>query len=139
MGVIFQKKIATPIFVIAYPYITIRLGNSQWTPRSFGIWMFKWPKLVWSFDEISSEAKQKIVDKEPWRKLRNLVIQRRIGGYNMQSYRLYLSKLTTNPLWKLEALAIAIFPIGIIAPVFDLLLQRRRDERARHIAALGDK
>ncbi len=139
VGVIFQKKITTPIFVIAYPYITIRLGNSQWTPRSFGIWMFNWPKLIWSFSEISSAAKQKIVDREPWRKLRNLVIQRRIGGYNMRSYRLYLSKLKTNPLWKLEALMIAIFPIGIIAPVFDFLLQHRRDERARRMAALSEK
>jgi len=133
IGVIFQKKITTPIFIISYPYITIRLGNSQWTPRSFGIWMFKWPKLVWSFSEVSLEAKQKIVDKEPWRKLRNLVIQRRIGGYNIQSYRFYLSKLKMNSLWKLEALVIAIFPIEIIAPVFDFLLQRRRNERARHI------
>lgn len=133
VGVIFQKKIATPVFFIAYPYITIRLGNSQWTPRSFGIWMFKWPKLIWSFNEISSEAKQRITNREPWRKFRNLIIQRRVGGYNIQSYRLYLSKLKTNPSWKSVALVIAIFPVGIISPVFDFLLQRRRDERTRRI------
>lgn len=139
VGVIFQKKITTPIFVISHPYIIIRLGNSQWTPRSFDIWMFKWPKLIWSFNEISPAAKQKIVYMEPWKKLRNLIIQRRMGGYNMQSYRLYLSKLKTKPLWKLGALIIAIFPVGIIAPMFDFLLQWRRNERARYITSLSNK
>jgi glycosyltransferase involved in cell wall biosynthesis len=139
VGVIFQKKIKTPIFVISYPYIIIRLGNSQWTPRSFGIWMFKWPKLIWSFKEISHEARQEVVDREPWKKLRNLIIQRRIGGYNLQSYHLYLSKLEMNLLWRFVALVVAVSPVWVIAPAFDFFLQRHRDKRARNIAALNHK
>ena len=56
VGVIFQKPLPGPALIIAEPYIIIRFGNGQWTPRSFEIWMFKWPKLVWSFKHISDRS-----------------------------------------------------------------------------------
>ena len=139
VGIIFQEKIKTPIFAVANPYIMIRLGNSQWTPRGFDIWMFKWPRLVWSFEGVSSEAKRNVVEREPWRKLRNLLIQRRIGGYDAQSYHLYISKLKIDRLFKLKAFAIAILPVWTIAPAFDILLRHRRRKRAHYIAALGNE
>jgi glycosyltransferase involved in cell wall biosynthesis len=139
IGVIFQRRMTAPILAIAHPYIIIRLGNSQWTPRGFDIWMLKWPRLIWSFKDISLEAKQKIVEKEPWKGTKNLLIQRRLGGYTTKSYKIYLSKLDMGFLWKLKALAIAFLPIWTIAPVFDALLRRRRRKRADYIAVLGNK
>ena len=69
VGVIFQKPLTESAMIIAEPYITIRYGNAQWLPRNFEIWMFKWPKLVWSFKNISAEAMLIVSYKEPWRKI----------------------------------------------------------------------
>ena len=114
VGVIFQKPLPGPALVIAEPYIIIRFGNGQWTPRSFDIWMFKWPKLVWSFKDISNEAKLSVTRREPWRNFRKLIIQRSEGGYNLRSYRKYFSTMRVNVLWKFCAWFIACFPRKII-------------------------
>jgi glycosyltransferase involved in cell wall biosynthesis len=118
IGVIFQKALETSILVIADPYIIIRWGNAQWTPRGFDIWMFKWPKLIWSFENISSEAKQRVVRREPWRNLKNLIIYRRTGSYNIDSYQKYFWKAKTGSMWRFFAFTIAIFPTEIIAPFY---------------------
>jgi len=123
VGVIFQKIITTPILVIADPYIVIRWGNAQWTPRDFDIWMFKWPKLIWSFDDISLETKLRIVSREPWRNFKNLIVHRRTGSYNIQSYHRYLSTVEASAVWKFFAWVIAVFPIKIMAPFYDFLCQ----------------
>lgn len=62
VGVIFQNPPITNVRVIAEPQIIIRYGNAMWTSRSFEVWMFKWPGLVWSFPDFSEEAKEKSVD-----------------------------------------------------------------------------
>ncbi len=49
VGVIFQSPLPGPALAIAHPWIVIRYGNAQWGPRSFRIWMFQWPSLIWSF------------------------------------------------------------------------------------------
>lgn len=91
VGVIFQGR--TPYTrVLAEPLITIRYGNAMWTPRGFEIWMFKWPALVWSFDSVSSEAKSRICQQEPWRQPRKLWLYRSVGGYAWAEYRRYLAE-----------------------------------------------
>lgn len=114
VGVIFQNPLPGPSFIIAEPYIIIRFGYGQWKKRSFDIWMFKWPNLVWSFKEISDEAKMSVISREPWRNFRNLIIQRSDGGYDLQSYRHYFSTMRLPAPWKLCAMLIACFPRAII-------------------------
>jgi glycosyltransferase involved in cell wall biosynthesis len=114
VGVIFQKPLTASALVIAEPYIIIRFGNAEWTPRSFDIWMFKWPKLVWSFNHISKEAKLSVTRREPWRNFKPLILQRSLGGYNIQSYGQYFSTMRVYVLWKFCAWLIACFPRNII-------------------------
>lgn len=114
VGVIFQKPMSSPTIIIAEPYITIRFDNAQWESRRFEIWMFKWPKLVWSFENISSKAKLSVTHREPWRNFKNLIIHRSLGGYNIQSYRQYFSTMRVDVLWKCCAWLIACFPRKII-------------------------
>jgi abequosyltransferase len=114
VGVIFQKPLTGPAFVIVEPYIIARSGTSHCLPRSFEIWMFKWPKLVWSFKGISDEAKRSVTHREPWRNFKNLIIHRSIGGYNIQFYRQHFSAMKANVLWKFCAWLIACFPRKII-------------------------
>lgn len=91
VGVIFQGR-SPRARVIGEPLISIRYGNAMWTPRGFEIWMFKWPSLVWSFDNVSSSARSRICTPEPWRQLRKLWLYRSIGGYGRGEYQRYLAE-----------------------------------------------
>jgi abequosyltransferase len=118
VGVIFQKSLTETALIIAEPYIIIRFDNAQWESRRFEIWMFKWPKLVWSFKDISSEAMLRVSPKEPWRRFRMLIVLRSRGEYNIKMYHQYLSTMRTSVLWKFCACLIAFLPkkifIGIV-------------------------
>ena len=90
LGVIFQKQFESPISVIAFPYISIRFGNEQWSRRAFEIWMFKWPKLLWSFDCFSDTAKSMLSLEEPWRNLTKLLHQRAEGKFSSVEYNQFI-------------------------------------------------
>lgn len=87
IGVIFQHPPIRRIRVIAEPYIVIRYGNAMWTSRSFEIWMFKWPQLIWSFEDFSDRAKALVYPREPWKEIKKLVFFRATGGYAPEEYR----------------------------------------------------
>jgi len=128
VGVIFQKPLTEPVLVIAEPFIIIRYGNAHWTSRSFDIWMFKWPKLVWSFDHITQAAKMKICEREPWRNLGNLVTQRTFGAYSIKSYRQFFLTVQAGSLWKFCAWLIATCPRKIIFVLYYLYSRIRGPE-----------
>lgn len=90
LGVIFQEPLQSSVLVIAEPYISIRLGNAQWSERAFEIWMFKWPAIIWGFDCISVSAKAKITPREPWRKLYRLAFLRAEGNFTLNEYRRFI-------------------------------------------------
>jgi abequosyltransferase len=115
IGVIFQKQLPKSALIITKPYISIRYGNGQWTPRGFNIWMFKWPTLVWSFEHISAQAKKRITRQEPWRRPINLIYQRGRGAYTTQHYLEYFSELPAARLWKISAWLISRLPIKTLA------------------------
>ncbi len=115
VGVIFQRPLSESILVIADPYISIRYENAQWTSRSFDIWLFKWPKLVWSFKHISEQAKLRITRQEPWRRLRALIVHRARGVYNNHLYNDRFSMQKVSKLWKVGAWLISHLPPGIFA------------------------
>lgn len=96
VGVIFQQPAIGNIRVIADPFIVIRYGNAMWTPRSFEIWMFKWPLLVWSFPGFSERAKQKTSPQEPWRRPGTLFFYRATGAYSAAEFSKLLSKRATG-------------------------------------------
>ena len=86
VGVIFQAPLPGTALVISSPLLSIRYGMAQWTSRSFDIWMFKWPDLVWSFPDLSDDAKNHITRREPWRLLKNLLVYRAMGAYSSKVY-----------------------------------------------------
>jgi glycosyltransferase involved in cell wall biosynthesis len=90
VGVIFQHPSLARIAVIAEPLINIRYGNSMWSPRSFEVLYFKWPQLIWSFPQFTVTAKQKIIWRKPWHRLRSLFKSRAMGEYSRNEFRKYL-------------------------------------------------
>lgn len=108
VGVIYQKPPLSLVIAIAEPLIKIRYGNGMWTPRSFEIWYFKWPKLIWSFD-YAEKFKGEIVRKVPSRSLAKLFKSRALGQYSRYEYDKFLS---SNPVSinKIIAWSISIYP-----------------------------
>jgi len=115
VGVIFQEPLPGTALIISEPYISIRYGKGQWTFRGFDIWMFKWPKLVWSFAHISDKAKRCITRQDPWRRLITLILQRGRGAYTTQHYLVHLSALPAARLWKSSAWLISRLPVHTLA------------------------
>lgn len=87
MGVLFQPPAIGPARVIAAPLVRIRYGNAMWTPRTFEIWVQKWPRLVWSFAQFSAEARTTVTVRDPATELRPLVWYRALGAYGPTEYR----------------------------------------------------
>jgi abequosyltransferase len=110
VGVLFQAPLPGSALVIAEPRICIRFGNAQWTQRSFGIWMFQWPRLVWSFAHISDESKRSVTPEHPWLSLRTLVVQRSLGSYDGPTYARFLEGQPVSRGWRWCAQLIAHFP-----------------------------
>ena len=81
VGVIFQHPPINKVKVIANPLITIRYGNGMWSPRSFEIWTFKWPNLIWSFTDFSDTAKLQVTQREPRKSISRLFRSRALGAF----------------------------------------------------------
>jgi abequosyltransferase len=118
VGVIFQAPLSASARLIADPYICIRYGNAQWRNRNFEIWMYKWPRLLWSFTGISPEVKQSVTPKEPWRNLYVLAIRRAMGAYSLFEFRNYVLKERVNLFWKLGALLLVLLPFRLVNKIF---------------------
>jgi abequosyltransferase len=121
VGVIFQSRFPENSLLIAEPLIAIRYGNALWLEKSFEIWMFKWPGLVWSFDKFSDEAKRRVCKKEPWRSPAVLLLNRARGGYTLAMYQKWL-KPQRQTFWnRAVAQAIARLP-GVLTNTVVFLL-----------------
>jgi len=110
VGAIFQAPLPAPALVIAEPYISIRFGNAQWTPRAFEIWMYKWPNLLYSFEHISEQTRQEYQTTPSWLRLKSIIGHRAIGSYSLKEYQKWFA-LKNSPLWwRFCTLFIAIIP-----------------------------
>jgi glycosyltransferase involved in cell wall biosynthesis len=98
VGVIFQEPLPGAAYVIAQPYITIRYGNATWTARGFEIWLFNWPRVIWSLP-FSDETKQNVCQREPWRRLPRLMLFRALGAFTTSEYRRFIKPRAS---WRLR-------------------------------------
>jgi abequosyltransferase len=112
MWIIFQEALPTGrgARIIAEPLIRLRYGNAQWTSRSFEIWMFKYPDLIWSLANLPEGCRASVVPREPWRNWRRVFSFRAKGTYDLAIFRKHI--LPRNPALPLRCMlhAIAWFP-----------------------------
>jgi abequosyltransferase len=108
VGILLQKPLES-VSMIADPLIVARFGNAMWTPRSFEIWMKKWPDLIWSFDSVSAKTKRQVIARYPAHSLRELLFQRAIGAYDISSYRNVVQP-GCNAAWRWAYFAAAFIP-----------------------------
>lgn len=114
VGVIFQSVLSENTLVLADPLISIRYGISLWLDKYFEIWMFKWPELIWSFENYTDDAKRAVCAKQPWRKLPILFLHRARGAYSLKIYLRWLEPRFESFWMRVAAKMIALFP-GVIA------------------------
>jgi abequosyltransferase len=112
IAVIFQSPLPGKSLVMAHPWIVIRYGNALWTPRSFELWMFTFPELIWSFPHFANWAKRKVERQEPWRCWHRLLMARAIGNYSSAEYSRWLEQRFRSALARLCGRTIAAMPIG---------------------------
>lgn len=112
VGVIFQAPLSAPALIIAEPYISIRYGNAYWTSHAFEIWMFKWPKLLYSLTSISEKTRQKHQMTNPLR-LMKIIVYRALGAYSLEEYQKWFMPKGSLFSWKFVALIIAILPVSV--------------------------
>lgn len=91
MGIIFQPPEIGPARIIARPLIRIRYGNAMWTARGFEIWIDKWPRLVWSFEQFGVAARAAVSPRHPATSLKTLLHYRAIGAYGPGEYQALLA------------------------------------------------
>ena len=112
VGVIFQSPPVANVRVVAEPQIIIRYGNAMWTSRSFEVWMFKWPRLIWSFPDFSEAAKRKICRREPWRSAKALFHNRALGAYSSAVFKQFWPD-DVGKTERFVAYLISVFPASL--------------------------
>ena len=126
VGVLFQSPAVTRARVLAQPLIKIRYGNAMWTSRTFEIWVFKWPELVWSLVDFSPTAKTAVCLSEPWKRSRRMLFYRGLGQYSRAEYDRFLAQKPEGSAKSMCRL-IAALPAGLanaFAGFYCLLFQR---------------
>jgi abequosyltransferase len=119
VGVIFQAPLTRGARLIAEPLVRIRYGVAGWSARAFEVWMFKWPRLVWSFTRFSEAVRARVTPREPWRQVGRLITMKAQGAYTMDAYRRWLAPLDLPAGTRILAAAIAWLP----RPVFTTLMR----------------
>lgn len=133
VGVIFQHPPVENVKVIAEPQIIIRYGNAMWTSRSFEVWMFKWPGLIWSFPDFSGEAKRKVCRREPWRSAKALFHNRALGAYSSAEFK-KIRQSDVGRLEKIVAYLLSVSPASLanLVMVMYFALQAQPARMALH-------
>jgi abequosyltransferase len=109
-GVIFQSPLPEDSLAIAAPLIRIRYGNAMWLGKYFEVWMFRWPNLIWSFADYPDSVKLQLCRKEPWRRVRTLLVFRAKGFYTLSRYFEWLEPRLESVWTRAVSKAIAILP-----------------------------
>jgi abequosyltransferase len=120
VGVIFQQTLPLNTLIVAEPYIIIRYGNAEWSGRTFGIWMFQWPNVIWSFTQFSDQAKSRIVRKEPYRRYLSLLVFRARGAYSTNEYLQFVAPLIESGVRRSLSKLISQLPGCLINLLADL-------------------
>jgi glycosyltransferase involved in cell wall biosynthesis len=115
VGMLLQRPIERSVVVLARPLVTLRFGVALWMKRAFEIWMLQWPKLVWSFPQISAATKENVTPREPWRRMQQLLLERAKGHYGRPQYRQWISGPALGRGYRLAAWMIALMPIPVAA------------------------
>lgn len=114
VGVVFQAPLPGTAIALGMPLLRIRYGVGNWIRRSFEVWMFKWPKLIWSFDHIDAAARARVTPQRPWRSAASLLLYRAKGWYTREGYERLIRPAPGTAREKLLPAIIARLPGALV-------------------------
>ena len=123
VGVLFQAPLSRGAVALGEPLLRIRYGVGNWTSRSFQVWMFKWPALIWSFDWLSVSSRAAITRREPWRSPALLLLYRAKGWYSWKEF-IQLIWPQAKPRWHALVPAMVALVPGRLVNMLALALAR---------------
>lgn len=129
LGVIFQAPPPENVLVIAAPLVIIRYSNASYTSRTFEIWMFKWPQIIWSLKSVLDVDKNKIVSYEPWRSFKDLLLLRAKGAYTFSEYEKFLKHRVNGKMELLFVWFLSIAPgklVNLICCLYAILFVKAK-------------
>ncbi len=129
LGVIFQAPPPENVLVIAEPLVIIRYSNASYTSKTFEIWMFKWPQIIWSLKSVLDVDKKKIVAHEPWRNFKELLLLRAKGAYTFLEYEKFLRCRLNGKMESLLVWSLSIAPgkfVNLICCLYVILFVKEK-------------
>ena len=120
VGVALQSPALVRRVILPESLVRIRIGNANWTARSFEIWMFLWPQLIWGFPGYGDPARAAVTARRPYRQLARLLIFRARGSFGRAEYTRFLRSQSLGPR-RLPVWIIAQLP-GRLVHVMTVLL-----------------
>ena len=126
VGVILGSTLIKNVLFLHEALIKYRSANSSWTARSFEIWYFKWPGLVWSFNKLSIVIKNKMAVQQPWRRALTLLKSRAMGEYDPLILKKFLRYEATKMvrLYACVISRIPVLPLNLALILFCLLFRK---------------
>lgn len=138
VGVISKLERDTKSIFLSKPLIKIRLGNAEWNKITFYVWSHLWPKLIWSFPNITDKIKKSITLKQPWKSLKFLLWYRALECYSYSEFKRYLNKENFSQS-KLIAFCISITPSFLPKLIFIFLSNIKKDPLMKYYLGEGRK
>lgn len=117
VAVVFQERLPCGAFLIATPYVSVRMGNQSWLSSWFEIFFVNWPKVV-SALAISEAVKKKACADEPWESAFFLMLGRAAGQYSLNEYRRHIRPRLRSLHKRLSSAFIAVLPGMILNAIF---------------------
>lgn len=113
-GVIFQAPFSGEVVALGEPLVRLRYGVASWKERSFKVWMFTWPALVWSFSHMSEATRRQVTAPEPWRSFSTLMLLRAKGWYSWKQYAIQLRPRLQDGLSRAGPALVALIPGALV-------------------------
>ena len=138
VGIISKLPQNTKSLILSKSLIKIRLGNAEWNNITFLVWNYLWPKLIWSFPNITKDVKKKITPLKPWKSFKFLLWYRALECYSYKEYVKYINHEKFS-LLKLMAFLISITPKILPKLLFIVLSKLKKDPLIKYYLGEGSK
>ncbi len=70
-------------YYFSNPSIQMRIGSQTWTKKSFVIWNFYYPDLIWGLNGFSNQSKESVVKRKPCNSFSSMLSKRAYGSLNI--------------------------------------------------------
>lgn len=126
IGAIFSKG-PKNITLLPRPVISIRYGNASWSARSFEIWAFLWPKIVWSSPDFRHLSRIGNVLVKPYTSFQFLAFHRMMNNISVGTILRFSQYLTTSE--KARIFFVALFPKALLMLLAIIMLRNEGPKR----------